>query len=63
LIALADQWIPPKFPLTAKDFMERGVKQGPALGAALARAEADWIAADFTMDAMQLKQIVDRSAK
>ncbi len=63
LITLPDRWIPPKFPLTAKDFMERGVKQGPALGAALARAEADWISGDFPMDAMQLKQIVDRSAK
>lgn len=39
--------MPPHFPLTAADFMQRGVGKGPALGAAMRAAEAAWIAADF----------------
>lgn len=46
-LALAKGWEPPVFPVRAAQFLERGLKPGPELGAALARAEAAWIAADF----------------
>ena len=37
------------FPLAAADLMAAGMRPGPALGAALARAEAAWIASDFVL--------------
>jgi len=62
LITLPERWTAPKFPLAAKDFMERGIKQGPAMGAALTRAEETWISAGFPSDAESLKEIADDSA-
>jgi tRNA nucleotidyltransferase/poly(A) polymerase len=62
LIALPDRWTAPEFPLKAKDFIERGVAKGPALGAALARAEAAWIAAGFPQDNVSLNLIAERAA-
>ena len=63
--ALADlpaRWTPPRFPLRAADLLSRGVIKGPALGAALALAEAAWIAADFPSDPEILGRIADRAA-
>lgn len=62
LVGLPERWTAPKFPLAAKDFTERGVAKGPALGAALARAEADWIAAGFPLDVAKLGAIADTAA-
>jgi poly(A) polymerase len=59
---LASRWTPPSFPLKAADFLARGVPKGPALGAALRRAEEAWIAADFPMDARALDEIIARAA-
>jgi hypothetical protein len=39
--------------------MERGVTHGPALGKALAAAEAGWIAGDFPDDPETLSAIAD----
>jgi poly(A) polymerase len=47
LATLPDRWSVPQFPLKAADFMALGIKPGPALGAALARAEQLWIDAGF----------------
>jgi tRNA nucleotidyltransferase/poly(A) polymerase len=60
LVQLPERWIAPKFPLAAKDFIERGVGKGPALGAALAAAEEAWIEAAFPDDRQSLDGIVDR---
>ncbi|MGG7565270.1 CCA tRNA nucleotidyltransferase [Rhodovulum sp. DZ06] len=38
------------FPVTARDLIARGVEPGPALGAALNRLQAAWLAADFAPD-------------
>lgn len=62
LVTLARNWVAPRFPLAAADFMSRGLRPGPALGAALARAEAAWIAADFTVDDGILAGIADAAA-
>jgi poly(A) polymerase len=57
LASLPQRWAAPVFPLKAKDFVERGVVAGPALGAALRAAEVAWIAADFPMDRTTLDAI------
>ncbi len=61
LARLPQRWAAPAFPLKAADFIARGVEKGPALGKALAAAEANWIAAQFPEDAAVLEQIVTRS--
>ena len=62
LITLSARWTPPKFPLAAKDFLDRGIAKGPALGAALARAEAAWIEAGFPGERSRLDSIADEAA-
>jgi len=47
LLAFADQWPIPRFPLGGQDLLSRGFKAGPALGRELARLEDWWIASDF----------------
>ncbi len=59
LLSLPKRWAAPKFPITADDFLNRGVEKGPKLGRALAAAEAAWIAAGFPEDAAALKKIAD----
>ncbi len=58
LVGLPERWATPKFPLASKDFVQRGVEKGPALGAALARAEEAWIAAGFPQEKSALDAIV-----
>lgn len=48
LLAFADQWTIPRFPLTGQDLLARGFKAGPELGRELTRLEDWWIASDFT---------------
>jgi poly(A) polymerase len=62
-VALPAHWTPPKFPLAAKDFIERGVEKGPALGQALEAAEEAWIAAGFPADAAAISAIADLAAR
>jgi poly(A) polymerase len=62
LATLPARWPPPRFPLRAADFVSRGITKGPALGAALQAAEAEWIAADFPSDPETLANIADRAA-
>jgi len=63
LIALPARWTPPKFPLAAKDFTARGIEKGPALGEALARAEAEWIEGGFPLDSARLTTLADEAAR
>jgi poly(A) polymerase len=42
------------FPLAADDLVAAGMAPGPALGAALRRAEAAWLASDFMLDRQAL---------
>lgn len=63
LLSLPKRWSAPKFPLSADDFIKRGVEKGPKLGRALASAEAAWIAADFPEDAAALHKIADGAAR
>jgi poly(A) polymerase len=63
LIALPARWTPPKFPLAAKDFLDRRVAKGPALGKSLTRAEKAWIEAGFPTEPSKLASIADEAAK
>ena len=58
MASLPQRWSAPTFPLRAADFMARGVEKGPALGAAMAAAEAAWIKAGFPSDQAALDSIV-----
>jgi poly(A) polymerase len=63
LAELSDRWQAPAFPLRAADLVERGVEKGPALGVALAAAEASWIAADFPRQPDAIRKIADEAAR
>jgi poly(A) polymerase len=63
LVTLPARWSAPAFPLKAADFMAKGVQAGPALGAALARAEQLWINAGFPSDQGKLAAIADQAMK
>ncbi len=59
---LPEHWAAPVFPLKAVDYIKRGVKPGPGLGAALHEAETAWIAADFPSDGAAIAAIADAAA-
>jgi poly(A) polymerase len=63
LATLPQPWTAPAFPLKAADFMSRGVEKGPALGAAMAKAEKAWIAADFPSEPDALARVADAAAR
>jgi poly(A) polymerase len=50
LLALADAWQRPRFPLTGRDVMAAGVPEGPLVGRVLTEVEEWWIKNDFTED-------------
>lgn len=47
LVELPARWTPPAFPVAGRDLKAIGVPPGPAIGEALAKAEAWWMAEDF----------------
>jgi poly(A) polymerase len=61
--ALPQHWEAPASPFRAADFVAAGVAKGPALGAALAEAEAKWIAADFPPDPELHQRIIRQTAE
>jgi poly(A) polymerase len=63
LASLPQRWTAPVFPLTAADFIKRGVARGPALGAAMRAAEEAWLQADFPSDAPKIAAIADTAIK
>ncbi|MGQ4273329.1 CCA tRNA nucleotidyltransferase [Terrihabitans sp. B22-R8] len=58
LLMFAESWVVPVMPMRAADLLARGVPRGPALGAALRKAEQAWIAADFPNEPRALEQII-----
>lgn len=60
--ALPVRWKASRSPFKAADLIRRGVAKGPALGAALADAEAAWIEADFPADEAAHADLLDRIA-
>ncbi|MBN9569017.1 MAG: CCA tRNA nucleotidyltransferase [Alphaproteobacteria bacterium] len=66
LLAVADAWVAPEFPLTGRDVMIAGVPEGPLVGKILAEVEEWWVDSDFTDDefslAERLKAVVQATA-
>ena len=66
LLAQADSWQRPKFPVTGRQVMLAGVPEGPKVGDVLAELEEWWIDSDFIDDefslAERLKAIVQATA-
>ena len=66
LLAQADGWTRPEFPLSGRDVMLAGVPEGPLVGRILDEVEDWWIDADFIDDefslAERLKAVVQATA-
>jgi poly(A) polymerase len=58
----AESWVPPAFPIKAKDMALRGLAPGPAMGKALWRAEEHWLATGLPLDEPSLQRIADQAA-
>lgn len=56
LLAMADSWSRPHFPLTGRDVMEAGVPEGPLVGKIMAEVEEWWVDADFIEDEFSLAE-------
>jgi poly(A) polymerase len=56
LLAMADAWERPRFPLSGREVMAAGVPEGPLVGRVLAEVEEWWIDADFTDDEFSLAE-------
>jgi poly(A) polymerase len=56
-VALPADWSVPRFPLSGADAKAAGIAPGPAMGAALARAEQAWVESGFTLtpDALRVR--------
>jgi poly(A) polymerase len=50
LLAFAEKWKKPEFPVKGRDLTAAGFAPGPNLGQALKLLEAEWIASGFTLD-------------
>jgi poly(A) polymerase len=56
LLALADSWTRPVFPLKGPDVMAAGVPHGPLVGRVLSEVEDWWVESDFTDDPFSLAE-------
>ncbi|HSM96883.1 MAG TPA: hypothetical protein VLT91_12620, partial [Rhizomicrobium sp.] len=56
LLAMADAWERPKFPLDGGNVMAAGVPQGPLIGKILGEVEEWWIDSDFIEDEFSLAE-------
>ncbi|MGH6877832.1 MAG: CCA tRNA nucleotidyltransferase, partial [Rhizomicrobium sp.] len=56
LLAIADAWVRPRFPLTGRDIMAAGISEGPLVGKVLSEIEEWWIANDFINDTLSLAE-------
>jgi poly(A) polymerase len=55
LLAIADAWVRPRFPLTGRDVMGAGIPEGPLVGKVLSQIEDWWVANDSLSLAERLK--------
>ena len=66
MLAMADAWVRPVFPLDGGNVMAAGVPQGPLVGKILGEVEEWWIDSDFIEDefslAERLKAVVQATA-
>jgi poly(A) polymerase len=55
LLAMADSFERPRFPLSGHDVIAAGVPEGESVGKVLAALEADWLASDFLLSEAELR--------
>lgn len=63
LLALADAWERPRFPLTGRDVMAAGIPEGPLVGRVLSEVEEWWIDSDFVDDTFFLAERLKASVQ
>jgi poly(A) polymerase len=56
LLAMADAYERPRFPLSGRDVMAAGVPEGARVGAVLEQLEREWADSDFTLDEDVLRE-------
>jgi poly(A) polymerase len=56
MIALAHDFVAPRFPMTGEDVLAAGARPGPAIGAILGELERWWVEQDFMDDQRALTQ-------
>jgi poly(A) polymerase len=56
LLAMAESWRRPQFPVSGRDVMQAGVPEGPLVGRVLGEVEQWWIDSDFTDDEFSLAE-------
>ncbi len=54
LLAIADSWERPKFPLTGEEVMAAGVPEGPQVGRIMREVEEWWVDVDFLDDRLSI---------
>jgi len=54
LLAMADSWVKPEFPLTGHQVMAARVPAGPGVGRVMAEVESWWVDSDFIDDELSL---------
>jgi len=54
LLALAQTWTPPAFPLTGEEVMAAGVPKGPLVGQVMREVESWWVDSDFIDDKLSI---------
>jgi poly(A) polymerase len=59
LVQLPDKWQPPKFPISGKDVMARGVASGPRVGQILQHLEDAWVATNFKLNREELLEMIE----
>lgn len=57
-VALAQDFVPPKFPLTAQDLLAQGMVEGKALGDKLAELERRWEESDYGLSKAELLAVL-----
>ena len=55
---IINSWQRPVFPLTGQDFLDHGFVEGPRLGEAFTKVEAQWVGSHFTLTRAQLLEQV-----
>ncbi len=48
LLSLPERWAMPRFPVSGRDLLDKGLNPGPQIGVTLKRLEDWWVASDFT---------------
>jgi poly(A) polymerase len=63
VLALCQDWTPPRLPVTGKHFIQRGMLPGPAVAKAVQAFAQLWIAEEFPEDMSKINDLIDIALK